>query len=210
MPKRLELTGKQYDRLTVIGPKGIDKNGRTLWECKCKCGGKKIVTGTKLRSKDVTSCGCKIRERFITHGMHGTKIYNVWKGMKARCLNPNTPHYHRYGGRGIKVCERWMTFENFYEDIKSKYSSNKSMDRIDNNGNYEPSNVKWSTNVEQGDNTRMNVKINTEKGMMNVTAAARMFGLNASTVFSRIKAGWSESELLSKPTNKWERIKPCG
>lgn len=155
MPKRLELKGKKFGRLTVVA--FSHSTGEVFWNCVCECGNEKVVRATHLSQGRIRSCGCVRDELLIVrrrrHGMKGTAIYGVWQGMKTRCLNPNSEKFHAYGGRGIKICERWMDFANFYADMGAA-PPRCSLDRIDNDGDYEPSNCRWSTPKVQANNQR--------------------------------------------------------
>lgn len=133
---------------------------RVRWACQCDCGKQVNVLGSSLRPGVTVSCGCSKREkarvsgrRNKTHCMTRTPAYQSWSGMKDRCLNKNDHAYERYGGRGIKVCERWMKFENFLADMGEK-PDGQSIDRIDNDGDYEPSNCRWATCAQQNLNKR--------------------------------------------------------
>jgi hypothetical protein len=156
--KRLDLTGQRYGRFTVLSFAGIDKHSSTTWQCQCDCGAIRTVVGSKLRSGRAKSCGCLSVESFgnrnRTHGLSKLPEYTIWKLMRGRCNNPNGLHFADYGGRGIKVCERWTNFENFYADMGSRPSKLHSIDRINNNGCYEPSNCQWATQVQQTNNRR--------------------------------------------------------
>lgn len=144
----------KYGRLTVIEFADV-KGGNKRYLCLCDCGNKKVIAGTSLRTGATKSCGClnleKKRTRDNVHGLHGTKIHKSWSAMIQRCTNPNNPKYYRYGGRGITVCERWKKFKNFLEDMGIP-KQHLSLDRIDNNGNYEPSNCRWASSLVQGNN----------------------------------------------------------
>ena len=152
--------GKQYGRLTVV-----DVADRLLWRnknrhyvCKCECGITKIINSSDLVSGNVNSCGClkkdKNRKRLQTHGNSNHHLYPIWKSMLHRCTNSNMPNYNNYGGRGIYVCERWLDFDRFIEDMGDRPSKNHSIDRINNDEGYNPSNCKWSTAKEQQSNKR--------------------------------------------------------
>lgn len=162
---RMEITGQIFGRLTVIEFIEV-RNGRTMWRCKCKCGNEVIAVGQYLKSGNTRSCGCfkidGIRQRSIKHG-HQTienksAEYRIWRHMKSRCYNPNVERYPNYGGRGVKVCERWInSFENFFFDMGPRPSANHSLDRYPNvNGDYEPTNCRWATTKEQSRNTTTN------------------------------------------------------
>ncbi len=161
MSKHAELTGLVFGRYTVLSYAGRDKTYNSKWLCRCQCGVEKVVYALALKGGDTVSCGCYGAENSsklkTTHGQsHGkrTKEYVIWMGMRQRCNNPNFHHYHNYGGRGISVCERWNnSFQNFFEDM-GRCPEGKSIDRIDNFGNYELSNCKWSTPKEQAQNRR--------------------------------------------------------
>jgi hypothetical protein len=139
------LLGKRFGKLVVTNYVGIHhKKKKAMWLCKCDCGNTKITLGTYLSSKETQSCGCSR----IKHGMSYTQTYRVWADMKNRCTNISSILYKYYGGRGIKVCDRWMYFKNFLEDM-GESPPGLELNRIDNNGNYSPKNCKWSTKAEQ-------------------------------------------------------------
>lgn len=160
----LDLTGQIFGRLTAIEADGVNKAGQYIWLCSCACGNSHSVTGTQLVEGKTRSCGCYAKEvcgkASITHGRANTPEYGAWKNAIARCHDPENKAYENYGGRGIKVCERWqglaeIGFLNFLEDM-GKRPEGASLDRVDVNGDYHPNNCRWTDVYTQGYNTRQN------------------------------------------------------
>lgn len=156
-----DLTGKRFGRL-LVAERSENRNGKVSWKCFCDCSNIKIVTSNMLVSRHTRSCGCLHREelskRTKTHGHTAnnttTPEFRSWFSMIRRCTKENDHAYPRYGGRGIKICDRWLSFSEFLKDMGERPSKDHSLDRIDVNGNYEPSNCRWATNVEQARNKR--------------------------------------------------------
>lgn len=150
-----DLAGQRFGRLTVIREHGRDKDARAMWYCACDCGVIKPIASRCLLYGTTYSCGCLRRERAVarntTHASFGSPTHYSWQAMRIRCRNPRSKDYHRYGGRGIVICDRWDKFENFLADMGER-PVGKTLDRRDNDGNYEPSNCKWSTRKEQAAN----------------------------------------------------------
>lgn len=158
----IDITGQNFSRWIVVKRnKSVNKN--TMWECLCSCGVIRSVNGSDLKSGKSKSCGCynleEIIKRETTHGMTGTPIYKTWREMHTRCYNKNRKSYIDYGGRDINICERWLKFENFYADMGEK-PKGMSIDRKNNDGNYEPSNCRWATKQQQINNRRSSDKWN--------------------------------------------------
>jgi len=200
----MEVMGKKFGRLTVLeeAPK---KNFRRFLFCLCSCGNKKEINRDNLVQGKVNSCGClkvdEIRKRLTTHGMNQSPTHRTWRAMKSRC-NPKTvikSFQRNYTKKGITVCNRWLKFQNFYQDIGPKPSSKHSIDRIDGNKGYSPDNCRWATPKEQARNTSRNRMI-TYKGETKAMASwAEELGLSYSMVRDRIKRKWSYKRALETP-----------
>lgn len=153
-----DITSQRFSRLVVLGFVGISAYGKALWLCECDCKKCVVIAGNKLRSGHSRSCGClsidTVIARSQTHGLRSAPEYDVWNAMIQRCSNPKNKKYADYGGRGITVCARWRRFENFYADMGKRPTSAYSLERIDNNAGYEPTNCRWATIDEQLSNQR--------------------------------------------------------
>jgi hypothetical protein len=174
-PKK-NLTGMKFGRLTAIKPLRQGKQGMWIWLCKCDCGNTKEVSSTQLLQHLTTSCGCA---RFKEDAYRNHPEYTIYTAIKRRCNNKNCKSYYRYGGRGIRMCEEWSKdFMKFLEDMGKRPSPKHSIERIDNNGNYEPSNCRWATNIEQANNKSNNVKFTYNDCEYTLKQFARKFNFN--------------------------------
>jgi len=199
MGKLIDLTGNRYGKLMVLAHTGKDDNRVHFWECLCDCGETHKASGNNLKAGHVTSCGCNMSGNTwnIKHGFSGTTTFNVWSSMKARCSNENHDSYHRYGGRGIEVCDRWLSFENFLADMGERPKW-MSIERLDNDGNYDLSNCKWATFVEQCRNKSTNRWITFNGKTMILTDWAKEKGIKLQTLVRRLdNLNWSLEQALN-------------
>lgn len=206
-----DLTGQKIGRWTIIEkvvlPKGQDK---AMWIGRCECGVVKNVRDGELRSGKTKSCGCLRKDpaQKTKHGYAGTKIYNVWIGMVKRCGNPDCGSYGYYGGRGITVCERWLKFENFNEDMSPR-PDGMSLDRVDNSKGYSKENCRWATRTQQSRNTRA-VRLIAYNGETKcVSEWAEYLGLKYCTLLRRLNSGWDIARAFNTPTTSVKKeMKP--
>lgn len=191
----------KYNLLTIIDETKIKKGNCFYLTCKCDCGTIKEINIKNLKSGQSKSCGCIRRNKLITrnlkHGKRFSRTWRIWQAMKNRCYNKNTIQYKNYGGRGIKVCDKWLNdFNSFYNDV-GEAPLGRSLDRINNDGNYEPKNVKWSTSIEQGRNKSTNRKIN---GVC-ISEISKSLGGGHSLVTKRLKRGWDIQRAITEKTH---------
>ena len=183
--------GDKYGRLTILKQIGSVNKKRKV-ECQCECGVIKNYYFDSLYGDITKSCGCLQKqmasESNTTHGMSNTKVYKSWESMKDRCARKGHKYYKNYGGRGITVCERWLEFENFYEDMRADFRDGLKLDRINNNGNYCRENCRWATQKEQCNNTRSNVNINFMGQTKSIAEWATYFGINYKAFHRRFRA----------------------
>lgn len=192
MGRLVDITGKMFGRWMVLNRSGSDDRNKPLWLCRCSCGVERLVSGSTLREGQSTSCGCKREDSLTKHGMCGTSEYHSWRAMINRCHNQNDSSYHLYGARGIKVCEKWHDIFSFIEDMGLKPSNKHSIERKDNNGNYEPDNCEWVLPIEQAKNRRTNVFCRLNGETMIVAEAARRLNAYHSTLLRKVNRGQIE------------------
>ena len=190
-----DLTGKKFGKLEVIGVHDTGSR-KTYYVCQCDCGNIKVVRADALISGATKSCGCIKKEQDKanlaanhSHKMSGTRIYETWQDMKRRCYNKQNARYDRYGGRGITVCDEWLNnFQSFYDwAISNGYSDDLTIDRIDNDGNYEPSNCRWSTAKEQCNNRGSNINITIGNATKSLMCWCEIFNVDYKKVYARYK-----------------------
>lgn len=195
MAKIKDLKGNKFNKLTALGFIYINKSGYAVWSFICDCGTTKNLVGTEVSNGKTKSCGCLSygKTNLIRHGQRKngvvTSEYEAWSSMMARCNNPKHKKYNDYGGRGIMVCERWRKFENFFEDMGKKPSPELSLDRFPNNetGNYEKSNCRWATRIEQNRNRRSNRWIEFNGEIKIITQWAKMFETRKGNLIGYLK-----------------------
>lgn len=198
------MTGRRFGRLVVLrlAPRR-DGVARRYWLCVCDCGNTSETSTNLLTSGHTSSCGCLHREQLAarnrTHGLRDRPEYTVWSLMRRRCLNEGEPGFPNYGGRGIKICQRWLRFENFYADMGPRPTRSHSLDRIDNDGNYEPTNCRWATREQQARNTRRNRFVTAMGRTLTCSEWDRERGFSAGRVQCRLSMGWSEEDAVTRP-----------
>jgi hypothetical protein len=199
-PRTKDISGLKFGRLTAIEPIERKRNGHIVYACDCECGGKASVTNSNLKAGHTLSCGCfrlqRIYESNRKHGRSGTPLYRVWSQMHDRCYLRSAPNYLWYGGRGIRVVDRWHEFENFLADMGER-PKGMSIDRIDSNGDYGPENCRWATKAEQSRNTRRNRFVTHEGRTQTVTDWERELGVNSDTIGKRLRKGWSVERAIA-------------
>lgn len=205
MPVQISIpTGTRFGRLTVMGPSPERRGSFVAWGCRCDCGMIVIVSGVNLRAGHTLSCGCLVasrnRERLLTHGRaDAAPEYKTWLAMRGRCLNPNNRQYANYAGRGITICPEWSDFAVFYRDMGAKPSPTHSIDRIDNDGPYSPSNCRWATPTQQARNRRI-VRLLTWRGETRpLPEWAEITGLTPMAIYHRLDRGWTVDKTLTRP-----------
>jgi hypothetical protein len=191
-----DVAGRRFGKLQAL--ELTHKSGHRAWLCVCDCGGQKVVGQYELRSGISTSCGCEFAKPGTKHGLSKTPEYRAWINIRGRCENENTPYWPIYGGRGIRVCERWRaSFDAFLSDMGPRPSSDHSIDRINVNGNYEPSNCRWATRKQQLRNQRRNHIVEVDGKRCTLVEAVEERGLKYNTVLYRIIRGASAKEALT-------------
>lgn len=199
--KTQNISGQRFGKLVALSFTGT-RSGKPLWLCACDCGNQCIRLARCLCSKNSTkSCGCIVTDFCKSHAKHRmghTRIYGIWRNMRYRCNNSKCSMYRYYGGRGIRICDRWGSFEAFLADMGERPTAQHSLDRIDNDGNYEPSNCRWATHFEQHNHTNATHNITLNGITKCIAEWARSSGINLSTLQSRIRRGWSPERALSK------------
>jgi len=213
-PRFQDLTGQVFGRLTVLAYAGASPSGAQRWLCGCDCGRQKVVQGGHLKNGSIRDCSCRKNaasaQRATKHGQHGVPEYIVWKGIRARCHNLREPAYSNYGGRGIKVCDRWDHFEKFLADMGKRPSQRHTLERKNNHGPYSPENCIWADRQVQARNTRRNRYITANGETLLLCQWAERLGVRASVIVNRCDYyGWTEAEAVLTPLGQTP-FKPLG
>ena len=196
----MDLVGCRFDRLVVIRRASATSSRNIRWECLCDCGEMTVVQGGSLKNGRTRSCGCLQKEIATKHGMEDTLTYTTWAQMKTRCLNPRHRWYSYYGGRGIRVCRRWLQFENFLADMGVK-PKGMTLDRLDNSGDYSSGNCRWATREVQ-QNNRRNTRFLLFRGKrQSVMQWCRELGIAERLIRGRLRLGWSPERIFTEPTD---------
>ena len=193
---REDVKGVRFSMLIALKRVGSTPSGNSLWEFLCDCGAKTIKNLNMVKIRQTRSCGCLKLKR--THGLRRHPLYGTWFSMMGRCYSKTNSSFMNYGGRGIKVCQRWHDIKNFIDDIGEK-KIGLSIDRIDVNGDYEPNNVRWADSKTQCGNMRKNLMLEHDGKRMCIAAWAREKNLNPATIYQRLKFGWTNDEAIGTP-----------
>jgi hypothetical protein len=202
LPSRVARVGDVFGRLTVteeLPSREVGGRFRRMVRLSCACGGEKTAYVDNLRSGYTTSCGClqveRLREALVKHDLADTPEHIIWMAMRGRCNNPNNPKHYRYGGRGIRVCEQWdRSFADFYTDMGPRPSPKHTIDRINNDGNYEPGNCRWATRTEQANNRRTSRLVSFDGRVQTLAQWARELGVPYGQLSRKMRNGtWPQS-----------------
>lgn len=194
--KRIDLTGKTFGELTVLKYSHMYKR-QSFWLCRCSCGKEKIIMGANLKTDNTRSCGCLWEDKNSTHRESKTRLYKIWGSMRSRCCNKNNNCYKNYGDRGITICKEWEDFISFRDwSIKNGYTEELSIDRINNDGNYEPSNCRWTTAKVQSNNRRNTIHIIIDGVSHTISDWSEISGIKYINIINRYDRGDRGEKLL--------------
>ncbi|PZR92039.1 MAG: hypothetical protein DI537_14535 [Stutzerimonas stutzeri] len=215
-PRARDITGQRFGRLMALAPTALRSRNSVVWRFECDCGEVAEKALNEITTGKVTSCGCLRSEMStdkiaairglgalatVTHGKTNTATYRIWRGMIQRCRNPKSKDYANYGGRGIKVCDRWVdSFEAFLEDMGER-PAGLQIERDDNDGHYEPANCRWATIIEQSRNKRSNRLIAHAGKTQTIKQWAHELGVSHQAIGYRLRQGWSVRDALTTPFN---------
>lgn len=194
-----DLVGNIYNKWTVLSEVERDKHNKRVWLCECTCRSISKITQDNLIRNLSTQCkNCSIinRKKKQDFLREDHRLYSLWKNMKNRINNPNRDNYHRYGGRGIKICDRWYDFLLFLEDMENSFEEGLSLERVDNDGDYCPENCKWATKKEQSNNQEKSLELLFEGVIYTESQLSEKTGVNRTTIQRRRNAGYSVEEMI--------------
>lgn len=205
MPPLVDLVGQRFGRLVVIKLAATAAEaGVTMWLCRCDCGTEKVLRRNNLQAKNTFSCGCLLNSQGGKTRNH--HLWMRWQSMRDRCEDENDKDYHRYGAKGVKVCERWKSFPLFLEDMESTFEEGLTLDRFPNgSGNYEPGNVRWASVTEQIRNRSNTVRVQTQFGLLPLAEAAERMNLPVDLLRDRHRRGWQGDKLFSPVQAQFRR-----
>lgn len=213
--KPKNISGQRFGRLIVLESTNDRKpNGSIVWRCLCDCGNITLSISSELKRGNKKSCGCLSKEvaaitakTKATHGMYLTRTYSIWANLIQRCTNVKSKHYLNYGAKGITVCDKWLKFEGFLEDMGEVPEGDYSIDRINNSDGYYLSNCRWATRAEQNRNHSRNLYITWSNETRVITDWAKELKININTLKNRIKKGWDLNKVFTTPVKKMNRRK---
>ena len=207
MGAKQPLEGMRFGKLTVLSEYPERKGKAIMWVCKCDCGNTKVIYGNNLRRGLSTTCGCSTRK----HGMRDTRLWSIWDGMTKRCYNPNHPHYHRYGGRGITICDEWLQDHGsfFSWALANGYQDSLTIDRIDVNGNYCPENCRWVDFTTQHNNRGNNCRVEINGVSRTISEWSNITGIGYQTLYRRYRRGEIGDGLIREVKYDRKRFNPC-
>jgi hypothetical protein len=202
--KMIDIVGQKFNKWLVVEFHCyVPMTGVTFWLCQCECGTVRSVRQGALKIGSSKSCGCSRRGLRAVNGFSGHRLYRIWMGILKRCNHINNVSYHYYGGRGIEVCNKWLVFDNFIKwGLENGYDDKLTLDRIDNNGNYEPSNCRWADRKTQSRNKRNNRLLTFNGKTQCVFAWAEELNIKHSTIFNRLERGWTPEKALTQLIEK--------
>lgn len=204
MAAKRDLTGAKFGSLTVKSYAGV-VSGRSHWHCVCECGNQHMARESHLLSQNIRSCGCLMRKgkrKYSGGSRSKTRAYGIWQCIKQRCLNPNHTVYSHYGGRGITISDKWLSFDGFYDDMGDPPFPKAEIDRVDNSKGYSKENCRWATRTENTRNTRSNRIITANGKTAVMTEWAESLGVNTSAIYRRIAKGMTEQEAVTLPFDR--------
>lgn len=193
---RKDLTGQRFGKLTVLSLLDKRHNNHRVYLCQCDCGKQVEAIHSSLNNKHRSSCGCLAKP---LRGLSKTHFYKKWVNMHRRCYQPHNAQYHRYGARGVRVCDKWHAFLSFYEDMSPSYFPGATLDRKENDGDYSPQNCQWATPFTQANNRRNNIRLTLNGRTQTISQWSRETGLHKTCIRRRLLAGWTVKGALTIP-----------